>query len=55
MTDRIVKKQAEPAAPACCDSVILSTCCGHEAKPLCCGPEKAPAVCGCGNQPPAKP
>lgn len=38
-------------APACCDSVLLSSCCGEEAKPTCCGPERAPVVCGCGGRP----
>jgi hypothetical protein len=38
-------------APACCDSVLLSSCCGEEAKPTCCGSERAPVVCGCGGRP----
>ena len=38
-------------APACCDSVLLSSCCGEELKPTCCGPERAPVVCGCGGRP----
>ncbi len=46
-TDR--RSNAESQAPACCDSVLLSTCCGEEAKPACCGSERAPAACGCGD------
>ncbi len=43
------RKVAE--APACCDSVLLSSCCGEEVKPTCCGAERAPVVCGCGERP----
>ena len=41
--------KTDEQAPACCDSVLLSTCCGEKGKPACCGPERAPAVCGCGD------
>ena len=47
MNPEALKSDAQ--APACCESVLLSTCCGEEAKPACCGPERAPAVCGCGD------
>jgi arsenite methyltransferase len=37
----------EDAAPACCDTVLLSECCDADAKAGCCDPRSAPQVCGC--------
>jgi SAM-dependent methyltransferase len=50
--------EAVKAAPACCDSTLLSSCCSAEEKPQCCGDSladasssssSAPATCGCSN------
>jgi hypothetical protein len=40
-------EKAGGTAPACCDTVLLSTCCGDDVKPSCCGPVAAPVACGC--------
>jgi len=47
--------KSDAQAPACCDTVLLSTCCGEETKPTCCGPERAPSVCGCGDRETSEP
>jgi arsenite methyltransferase len=41
--------EAVKAAPACCDSTLLSSCCQPEEKSQCCGEmtAAAPSTCGC--------
>ena len=55
MSEQMNQTKHDGQAPACCDSVLLSSCCGEDAKPVCCGPERAPEVCACSEVPTGEP